>query len=160
LTAKRSALQEQWAEPSRLLYIEQRLSLVEITKKVPVKLSTLRKWATRGGWNEQRQDLADTPQGHASDVEKMLSVLVSEAWKTIRKTKKVPKGTFDEICKAAKALTALRGDSYFNGHMMQTLELLAEHLRLNGREETAKELAEIIPGFAVWAMHRSRSGKS
>lgn len=154
--ARRSPKFERYGDAARSLYVEQGKSCREINATMPVSTARIQIWCGRGGWEAQRRMRVAGPQAHVSDVEAMLAALVKEAMIYVRKGKRPPKGTADEIAKYAAALKSLRGDSYFEGHMMTVLNDLANYLE--GKDEVTRQgLANHIGGFVGWELGRSNS---
>lgn len=153
LEAKSSPLRRKWGEAARMLFVERGLSLQEIRRQelIPVGAATLGKWAQAGSWEQQRAIRAEGPQALVSDVLVGLRAAVAELRKAAAKGTR-PKGLCDDILKLSKVTETLSGDAYFAGHLAKTLELLVQYCEVSGKAEARTLLADVLPGFTVWAM--------
>jgi len=156
IVARHSPKWHQFNDQARLIFVEQHKPLSEIGKLLPVSLAALEKWCRDGRWVQQREMLRSSPQGHVEDVALMLAQLIENAKAYARQSKKLPANFFDDVAKGAKAIELLRGDSFFNSHLVRVLELFKSFLETTGKKDLLDQFSEILSPFTVYAMNAGK----
>lgn len=150
--AKFNPTRQKFYESARILYVEEGYSLLAIQKKFKLSWNTVSRWRDEGQWESQRQVRQQGPQALVVDLEIALKKLVDDLSTYVRAGNRPWKGAADEINKLVNVIERLRGDAYFNGHLTKTVELMAEYLRVSDKNDLLKIIAEVLPGFTVWAL--------
>ncbi|MDD5087207.1 MAG: hypothetical protein PHI18_00210 [bacterium] len=135
-----------------MLYVEQGISLHEMRVRglIPVSHTTLERWRAEGNWEALRGLKETGPQALLADVEVILRKVISDIADDVRAAKRPAKGAVDDAQKLLSMVEKARGDSYFLGHAVKTMELLVEYLAVSRRDELKGQLGDVLQGFLVW----------
>ena len=124
-------------------YVKESLTHEEIAEKHNVSLSVVKKWSGQYGWKKKQTDY----QKMNASANSMLTAIYLAVLKDANETKNA-----DKIYLALKLKKELEARPDPRAIMLEFAEKLIEYCLNNGEEATAEKLADIMPGFAKFAL--------
>lgn len=141
------------------LYVRQGLTLLEISRVLPVSQQTLSSWKSRYRWDEKRQEFRRTPTAAADRVADILEQQLEEISTKIRSGELSSVKAADTIAKLVASHQRVKKEEGIDilGTAPMVMHRFVNYL-MNRDEykELGEQLADVIPEFMdhLWERYR------
>lgn len=101
------AVKAMWYGTARRLAVEEELTLMEISKKLGVYYSTLRRWSTKGNWKKHREEFRETSASAVMKAKMILLDIIKRMDIAREAGEPVSSSEVDQMAKVAKTIEKL-----------------------------------------------------
>lgn len=114
-------------------YVEEQLSLAQISEKLNINVKTLKEWKSRENWEEKKKDFLSSQYSCFSALQELLMYLSKDALTKIKSGEVPEAASLNFIAKMAEKLPKLKAINEEN-----------QNLKQEQNQDTQTKIAEII----------------